>query len=437
MDLGEKLEILASSARYDASCASSGSSRRSSTGGIGAATPSGVCHSWTGDGRCISLLKVLYSNSCRNDCAYCANRASADIRRTSFTPDEIARLTIGFYRRNYIEGLFLSSGIFSDPDIVMEKLIEAVRLLRERYGFNGYIHLKAIPGCGDALLRRAGLYADRLSANIELPTASSLALLAPEKSGAEILGAMRCMGDAESESKEDRLNGRNAPRFAPAGQSTQLVVGASPEDDLTIVRLAGSLYRRLGLRRVYYSAFVPVAPDPRLPSPSAPPLLREHRLYQADWLMRFYKFKPEEILEAGSGRLDADLDPKSSWALRHPEFFPVDVDRADYEALLRVPGVGVTGAGRIVATRRSGRIRAEDLGKMGIVMKRARWFLCAGGRPLAAAPSVSAGAGADWLRRAIEDRPGGGRSDRQALDSSPRSGGGVAAASRQMEFAFP
>jgi putative DNA modification/repair radical SAM protein len=423
MDLGEKLEILASSAKYDASCASSGSSRRASAGGIGAASPAGVCHSWTGDGRCISLLKILYSNSCRNDCAYCANRASADIRRTSFTPDEISRLTISFYRRNYIEGLFLSSGIFSDPDIVMERLIEVARLLRERDGFGGYIHLKAIPGCGDRLLRKAGLYADRLSANIELPTASSLAVLAPEKSGTEILGAMRCMGEAETEGKEDRRRGKRAPRFAPAGQSTQLVVGASPEDDRTIIRLAGSLYRRVGLRRVYYSAFVPVAPDPRLPSTTAPPLLREHRLYQADWLMRFYKFKPEEILDADEGRLDADLDPKSSWALRHPEFFPVDIENAEYDRLLRVPGVGVTGAGRIVATRRSGRIRAEDLGRMGIAMKRARWFLSSGGRPLEAAafPALSG----DRLRRAIADRPDLGR---EAGLETP--------ASSQMEFSF-
>jgi len=433
MDLGEKLEILSASARYDASCTSSGSDRRSTPGGIGVASPAGVCHSWTGDGRCISLLKVLYSNSCRKDCAYCANRASADIRRTSFTPDEIARLTIGFYRRNYIEGLFLSSGIFSDPDIVMEKLIEVARLLRERDGFCGYIHLKAIPGCGDRLLRRAGLYADRLSANIELPTASSLALLAPQKSGAEILGAMRCMREAEAEGKEDRLRGKRAPRFAPAGQSTQLVVGASPEDDLTIVKLAGSLYGRLGLRRVYYSAFVPVAPDQRLPALSAPPLLREHRLYQADWLMRFYRFKPEEILDQGQGSLDVDLDPKSSWALRHPEFFPVDIDRAEYEELLRVPGIGVTGAGRIIATRRSGRVRAEDLGKMGVVMKRAKWFLCAGGRPVAAT-SFAEGDRA-WLRRALADRSGP-KADAAGPGSARALGCAAAPSAGQMEFAF-
>ncbi len=432
MDLGSKLELLAASARYDASCASSGSSRRSPAGGIGANSPAGVCHSFTGDGRCVSLLKILYSNACRNDCAYCVNRASSDIRRVSFTPDEICRITIGFYRRNYIEGLFLSSGIFSDPDIVMGRLIEVARLLRERDGFGGYIHLKAIPGCGDALLRKAGLYADRLSANIELPTASSLARLAPEKSGTEILGAMRCMGDAEAEGREDRRRGMRAPKYAPAGQSTQLVVGASPEDDRTIVKLAGSLYKRIGLRRVYYSAFVPVAPDPRLPVLAAPPLVREHRLYQADWLMRFYKFSPEEILDAGQGNFDPDIDPKCAWALRHPEYFPVDIDRADYETLLRVPGIGVTGAGRILATRRSGRVRAEDLGKMGIVMKRARWFLASGGRPIA---DIAVSPDEAFLRRAVADRP------ELRPEGAPRGASMPGAAAKaaqkgQMEFAF-
>jgi len=392
MDLGAKLELLAASARYDASCASSGSSRssagsRGSPGGLGASTPAGVCHSWTGDGRCVSLLKVLYSNSCRKDCAYCANRSSAEVERASFSVDELVRLTMGFYRRNYIEGLFLSSGIFADPDIVMERLIEVARFLREVERFGGYIHLKAIPGCGDKLLKKAGLYADRLSANIELPTASSLARLAPQKSGPEILGAMRFMGQAEAESREEagRLNGwrrASAPRFAPAGQSTQIVIGASPDDDKTIVRLAGALYGRLGLRRVYYSAFVPVSADPRLPLPSSPPLVREHRLYQADWLLRFYGFKAEELLDEGEPNFAGDIDPKTAWALRHPEFFPVDIDRAEYSELLRVPGVGVTGAGRVVSTRRAGRIRPADLPRMGIVMKRARYFLCSGGSPL-------------------------------------------------------
>jgi putative DNA modification/repair radical SAM protein len=401
MELGEKLELLAASARYDASCASSGSSRRSA-GGLGAATPAGVCHSWTGDGRCVSLLKVLYSNSCRKDCAYCANRASADIPRASFVPEELVRLTMSFYKRNYIEGLFLSSGVFADPDIVMERLIDVARLLRQRERFGGYIHLKAIPGCGDKLLRKAGLYADRLSANIELPTASSLACLAPEKSGPEILGAMRFMGQAEAESREDSRRSA-APRFAPAGQSTQLVIGASSDDDRTIVRLAGALYGRLGLRRVYYSAFVPVSSDPRLPVLRSPPLVREHRLYQADWLLRFYGFKVDEIL-GENANLEADLDPKTAWALRHPEFFPVDLDKAEYAELLRVPGLGVTGAGRIITTRRAGRLRPEDLPRMGIAMKRARWFLSSRGRPLYSAGLVSH-PDPDWLRRQLADAP--------------------------------
>jgi putative DNA modification/repair radical SAM protein len=428
MDLGEKLEILAGAARYDASCASSGSSRSGgslkSSGGIGAACPAGVCHSFAGDGRCVSLLKVLYSNSCSKDCAYCANRASADIRRTSFTVDELVRLTIGFYRRNYIEGLFLSSGIFADPDIVMEKLIDVARTLRERERFNGYIHLKAIPGCGDKLLRKAGLYADRLSANIELPTAASLARLAPQKSGQEILGAMRFMGQAEAESKEESRRRFSAarskpPRFAPAGQSTQLVIGATGDDDRTILRLASSLYGRLGLRRVYYSAFIPVSKDPRLPVIGSPPLVREHRLYQADWLLRFYGFKADELLSEGESNFSSELDPKMAWALKHPEFFPVDIDRADYNELLRVPGVGVVGAGRIVATRRSARVRPEDLPRMGIAMKRARAFLSSGGRPISVA---------DYAAAQRTKRAGAGGADWAAVETRAQS---------QLEFAFP
>jgi putative DNA modification/repair radical SAM protein len=347
------------------------------------------------------------------------------VERASFTVEELVRLTIGFYRRNYIEGLFLSSGIFTDADVVMEKLVEVARVLREREGFGGYIHLKAIPGSSDKLLRKAGLYADRLSANIELPTASSLARLAPQKSGAEILGAMRFMSQAEAESREDRGRLHSTPRFAPAGQSTQLVVGASPEDDRTIIRLAGALYGRLGMRRVYYSAFVPVSADPRLPLLKSPPLVREHRLYQADWLMRFYGFKPEEILDSGEANLSSELDPKTAWALRHPEFFPVDAERADYAALLRVPGVGVTGAGRIVSARRMGHMRPEDLGRMGVVMKRARYFLSLGGRPLSALDPES-------LRFQLAD---GG-----APQASPRdpslSNMSAPAAKTQLEFSF-
>jgi len=386
MELAEKLEILAAGARYDASCASSGSSRGPETGArLGAASPAGVCHSFAGDGRCVSLLKLLYSNVCRYDCAYCLNRSSNDQRRCSFDPEELVRLTVSFFRRNYVEGLFLSSGIFSDPDIVMERLVEVARLLREREGFGGYIHLKAIPGCGPKILRKAGLYADRLSANIELPTAESLARLAPDKSGAEILGAMRFIGEACAEEREDRRRLASTPRFAPAGQSTQLVVGASPEDDRSVLGLAEGLYRRYGMRRVYYSAFVPVRPDPRLPG-TPPPLLREHRLYQADWLLRFYGFRAGELLDAAGPSLPSDLDPKCAWALAHPEFFPVELSRAELPALLRVPGLGLTSARRIVATRRTGSLREADLPRIGLVLKRARYFLSLHGRRLAEPP---------------------------------------------------
>jgi len=435
MELGEKLEILAAGARYDASCSSSGSSRTGT--GFGAALPAGVCHSFAGDGRCVSLLKLLYSNVCRYDCAYCPNRASNDLVRTSFNAEELVRLTVSFYKRNYIEGLFLSSGIFSDPDIVMERLIEVARLLREREGFGGYIHLKAIPGCGDRLLRRAGLYADRLSANIELPTRLSLERLAPDKSGSLILGAMRFIGEEGAERREDARRGLKAPRFAPAGQSTQLIVGASPEDDRRLLGLAQSLYGRYGLRRVYYSAYMAVARDPRLPETSAP-LLREHRLYQADWLLRFYGFKAEELLDEGRPNLDSWLDPKSAWALAHPEFFPLELASADYRQLLRVPGIGVTGARRIVGTRRSGALRPEDLSRLGIVMKRARWFLTLYGKRLAALPSEEA------LRARIADG-GEGFVAAEKIAAGPGEGkkgvkprsSGTDASRGQLEFAFP
>lgn len=424
MELAEKLEILAAGARYDASCASGGSSRGPETGArLGTASPAGVCHSFAGDGRCVSLLKLLYSNVCRYDCAYCLNRASNDQRRCSFDAEELVRLTISFYRRNYIEGLFLSSGIFSDPDIVMERLVEVARLLREREGFGGYIHLKAIPGCGPKLLRKAGLYADRLSANIELPTAESLARLAPDKSGTEILGAMRFIGEACEEEREDRRRLASTPRFAPAGQSTQLVVGASPEDDRSILGLAEGLYRRYGMRRVYYSAFIPVRPDPRLPG-SAPPLLREHRLYQADWLLRFYGFRAGEILDAAGPRLPTDLDPKCAWALAHPEFFPVELSRAELPALLRVPGLGLTSARRIVATRRSGSLREADLPRIGLVLKRARFFLSLDGRRLAEPPEPA------LLRVLLSDKaelaPGAGGAEGPAAGGAGEAGLGEA-----------
>jgi putative DNA modification/repair radical SAM protein len=393
MDLENKLALLAGAAKYDASCASSGSGRQGDR--FGASLPAGVCHSWTGDGRCVSLLKVLFSNACRFDCAYCVNRVSADTKRSSFTVQELVDLTCEFYRRNYIEGLFLSSGIFADPDIVMEKLIETARKLRVEAGYGGYIHLKIIPGAGEKLIREAGFWADRLSANIELPTDKSLKLLAPQKSGKAIFGIMNEVFEAVEENEEDlrRTRARNINKtvavFAPAGQSTQLIVGASEESDRQIVGLSGALYRKFGLRRVYYSAFTPVGvpgrggiPDPRLPEIAAPPLVREHRLYQADWLLRFYHFSAEEILDAETPHLDAHLDPKSAWALKHPERFPVEIQRADYEELLRIPGVGATSARRIVETRRSRSLSFETLRRIGVVLKRAKYFITAGGAAL-------------------------------------------------------
>jgi putative DNA modification/repair radical SAM protein len=410
-DIGAKLAILAGAAKYDASCASSGSGERgagpSAAGGddsFGLSRPAGICHSWTEDGRCVSLLKVLFSNVCRFDCAYCVNRASADIPRSSFTVSELVELTCQFYRRNYIEGLFLSSGIFADPDIVMEKLIETARTLRTQAGYGGYIHLKIIPGAGEKPIREAGRWADRLSVNIELPTEKSLGLLAPQKSGRVIFGAMEDFSGLNREFEEDRRRVKFLPRgraaapvFAPAGQSTQLIVGASAEDDRQIIGLSSSLYRKFSLRRVYYSAFIPVGPgrdgtaDPRLPElpgppvlpgPSRPPLnlrVREHRLYQADWLLRFYHFKAAEILDESQPFLDSRLDPKTAWALKHLDFFPVEINRADYETLLRIPGIGAKTARRIIETRRSGGLGFDKLRRLGAVMKRARYFAsCAG-----------------------------------------------------------
>jgi putative DNA modification/repair radical SAM protein len=376
---------------------------------FGAAMPAGVCHSWTGDGRCVSLLKVLFSNACRFDCAYCVNRNSADIERTSFTVEELVRLTVEFYRRNYIEGLFLSSGVFADPDIVMGKLVETARRLRTEEGFGGYIHLKIIPGSGDALIREAGLWADRLSANIELPTDKSLRSLAPQKSGPVILGAMEEMADLCSQFEEDKRRIRSTPVFAPAGQSTQLIVGASPEDDRQILALSGALYRKFSMRRVYYSAFVPPGQqgrggfrDPRLPDIGAPPLVREHRLYQADWLLRFYQFKTEEILDAAEPFLDPHIDPKAAWALKHLDRFPIEVSSADYEELLRIPGVGAKSARRILEVRRSRRLSFDGLRNLGVTLKRARYFIALNGGFLERPDDPQR------LRRALSDSDGAG-----------------------------
>ncbi|MDD2328198.1 MAG: putative DNA modification/repair radical SAM protein, partial [bacterium] len=331
----EKLNILADAAKYDVSCASSGTSRPAAKGGIGTATGWGICHSFTPDGRCISLFKILLTNHCIYDCAYCTNRRSNDVKRTAFTPRELAELTVGFYQRNYIEGLFLSSGVMRNPDYTMEQMLRVVKLLREQYRFNGYIHMKAIPGASDELIAQAGRYADRMSVNLEIPSEENLKLLAPEKNYSEVFAPMRFIQQGMLESAEERKKFRSAPRFVPAGQSTQLIIGATPDNDRQILTLASALYRRPSFKRVYYSGYIPVnRGDSRLPTLATPPLVRENRLYQADWLMRFYQFKASEIVDESHPDLDLDVDPKMGWALRHPEFFPVDVNSAPYEMIL-------------------------------------------------------------------------------------------------------
>jgi putative DNA modification/repair radical SAM protein len=390
MDLSAKLAILAGAAKYDASCASSGSDRKNS-GGLGNAAPRGICHSWSADGRCVSLLKVLMTNVCAFDCAYCANRASNDIPRAAFTAAELVALTVSFYCRNYIEGLFLSSGIPGDPDEAMARMTEVAYRLRNNEGFNGYIHLKAIPGASLGALRKAGSYADRLSVNIELASEASLNRLAPQKTKRGILGAMGSIDDSIRENREDSRRMRTVPAFAPAGQSTQLIVGASPDTDERIISLASSLYRKFALKRVYYSAFMPVRPDPRLPNPAAAPLRRENRLYQADWLMRFYGFGPDEILAPGSTDLNLDLDPKTAWAIRNPAFFPIDLASADYDSILRVPGIGVLGSRRIVNARRFGNLSFDSLRRMGIAINRSRGYITIRGKSEEGVPRTVAG----------------------------------------------
>ena len=383
MDLLEKLTILTDAAKYDASCTSSGVSRGFQTGKIGNTSSSvaGCCHSFSADGRCISLLKVLMTNCCVYDCKYCVNRRSNDTRRTAFTPRELAELTIQFYRRNYIEGLFLSSGVLRDPDYTTQRMIEALRLLRQEYGFNGYIHAKAIPGASPELVRQLGFLADRLSVNIELPSQKGLAALAPDKTKASILSPMRLIREQGQQNKEELVKYRHAPAFAPAGQSTQLIVGATDDSDRHILHLTESLYSRYRLKRVFYSAYVPVVENPLLPAlHTKPPLLREHRLYQADWLLRFYGFHAEELLDVSHPNFDPMLDPKCYWAITHPEQFPVEIMSADLDRLLRVPGIGPTGARRILSARRTGLLRFGDLHKMGIVLKRAQFFILCGGR---------------------------------------------------------
>lgn len=383
MNLLDKLTILADAAKYDASCTSSGVIRGSRPGMIGNTSSSiaGCCHSFSADGRCISLLKVLMTNYCVYDCKYCINRRSNDTRRTAFTPRELAELTIQFYRRNYIEGLFLSSGVLRDPDYTTLRMIETLRLLRREFAFNGYIHAKAIPGTSPELVQQLGYLADRLSVNIELPSQKGLAALAPDKSKAAILAPMRLIEAQGRQNKEELVKYRHAPAFAPAGQSTQLIVGATEDSDRHILHLTESLYDRYRLKRVFYSAYVPVVENPLLPAlHTKPPLLREHRLYQADWLLRFYGFRADELLDDQHPNFDPMLDPKCYWAITHPEQFPVEIMTADLGRLLRVPGIGPTGARRILSARRTGLLHFDDLKKMGIVLKRAQFFILCGGR---------------------------------------------------------
>jgi len=381
----DKLKVLADSAKYDVACTSSGTSRKGTPGGIGNAVSYGLCHSFAADGRCISLLKVLMTNYCINDCKYCGCRNSADIERAAFTPEELADLTISFYRRNYIEGLFLSSGIIRSPDYTTELMCRSIDLLRNKYQFNGYIHAKAIPGTSPELIARLGGLIDRMSVNIELPSQSSLTALAPQKTKESILNPMAQIRNSIEQNKEELQIYRHTEKFAPAGQSTQMIIGASPETDYQILKLSQGLYNKYHLKRVFYSAYIPVGDTRLLPSVGAP-LLREHRLYQADWLLRFYGFSAEEILNENSPSLDVRLDPKCNWAMNNLHLFPVEINTADYETILRVPGIGVRSARRIVTARRAAQLDFDGLKKLGIVLKRARYFITCKGRAM---PGIS------------------------------------------------
>ena len=382
MSIYEKLQILTDAAKYDVACTSSGVERKGDGTGIGNCSKAGICHSFSADGRCISLLKILFTNECIYDCKYCVNRSSNDVIRTSFTPDEICTLTMEFYRRNYIEGLFLSSGILKNPNYTMELIYAALYKLRHVCNFQGYIHVKAIPGADPILIQKVGFLADRMSVNLELPTAESLRLLAPHKSRKNILAPMRLVQEKSKENRQELTLYKSAPRFVPAGQSTQMIIGASPETDYQILRVAESRYQKFGLMRVFYSAFVAVNEDKALPARTSdgPPLLREHRLYQADWLLRYYKFEANELLNEKNPNFNIFLDPKCNWALNHLEYFPVEVNRASYDVLLRVPGIGYKSAGRIVKARRFGSLGFEDLRKMGVVLKRALYFITCSGK---------------------------------------------------------
>ena len=378
MDILEKLTILADSAKYDASCSSSGSKRQNTKNGIGNGDVSGICHSWGADGRCISLLKILMSNCCIYDCKYCINRCTNNVKRATFTPREIADLTIEFYKRNYIEGLFLSSAVIKDPDFTMERLYETVFILRKEYNFNGYIHVKKIHGCSKELIDKLGNLVDRTSINIELPSNDSLKLLAPQKEKTGILTPMKYISNNIKVSNQEKSKYKD--KFVPAGQTTQLIVGATPETDFKIMKLSEGLYNNFKLKRVYYSAYVSINNDSNLPALKAPPLLRENRLYQADWLIRFYGFKIDDLLDNSHPNFNNFLDPKCDWAIRHIENFPVEINKADYYTLLKVPGIGVTSAKRIITARRLFNLTFDNLKSLGIVLKRARYFITCNGK---------------------------------------------------------
>lgn len=383
MDLTQKLEILADAAKYDVACTSSGVERNHSGKGIGNCITPGICHSFSADGRCISLLKILFTNECIFDCRYCINRRSNDVPRASFTPQEVCDLTIGFYRRNYIEGLFLSSGILESPDHTMDLLYQTLYQLRHAYHFQGYIHVKAIPGADPELIARTGYLADRMSVNLELPTAEGLKALAPQKQRSKLLAPIHQVKQMRIQNKNELALYRHAPKFVPAGQSTQMIIGATGENDWQILKVAEHMYKKYDLKRVFYSAFLRVNEDSLLPVlPGGPPLLREHRLYQADWLLRYYGFETDELLSEEKPDFNLLLDPKCDWALRHLDRFPVEVMQADYHTLLRVPGIGYRSAGRIVKARRLGTLDYGNLKKMGVVLKRAVYFITCGGKQM-------------------------------------------------------
>lgn len=430
MDLAEKLSILADAAKYDVACTSSGVGRSSTKGGVGNASQAGCCHSFTPDGRCVTLLKVLMTNVCIYDCAYCVNRRTNEsVRRTGFTPRELADLTIGFYRRNYIEGLFLSSGVIGSPDRTTELMIRALSILREEYRFRGYIHAKTVPGTAPELIDRLGLLSDRLSVNLELPSSSSLTLLAPDKSRTDIIAPMRQISASIAEDEESRAMREKrttvylskAPvakarrAWAPAGQSTQMIVGASPESDLQILTLSAALYRHVAMKRVFFSAYLPVNEDERLPSDGAVQLDREHRLYQADWLMRFYGFDVREIIDERRPFLDVDIDPKANWALNNLDLFPIEVNAAPYEELLRVPGIGVRGAKLIVRARKRRALGESELRKLGIAYKRARYFITCNGSYACKGIDFSR----DALRARLANPIDGGRHGRRSARVIP------------------